>query len=405
MTSSRMRHAHPAVFMFLIIPFGAMGGYLTTAVAYQLAQAGVNAEEIAGLVAVSYIPHTWKFLWAPVVDTRLRRKTWYLLGAILTAVGVFAMGAVPATSASLPLLYGVVLGLNVASTFLAMAVESLVAYGTTEDQKGRAGGWFQAGNLAGSGLGGGAGLWLAQSLPDPWMSGAVLGAACALCSIALIGVMEPPPLTRTGSHGRDVANVLRDLWHVARSRTGVLALLICFLPIGTSAASNLWAAVADDWHASADTVALVTGVVSGGVSAIGCLVGGHFCDRMDRKMAYALYGLLQVACAVAMAFAPRTEVYYIVFTTVYAFTNGLTFAAFSAVVFEAIGHGAAATKYNVFASLSNMPIAYMTVVEGWAHTRWGASGLLHSEALFAVAGLLVFMAAAAFKPRRRVRVL
>jgi hypothetical protein len=43
-----------------------------------------------------------------------------------------------------------------------------------------------------------------------------------------------------------------------------LALLIVFLPIGSGAASNLWAAVADDWHASANTVALVTGVVGGG---------------------------------------------------------------------------------------------------------------------------------------------
>jgi hypothetical protein len=34
------------------------------------------------------------------------------------------------------------------------------------------------------------------------------------------------------------------------------------------------------------------------------------------------------------------------------------------VIVDAIGLGAAATKYNVFASLSNMPIAYMTLVAG-----------------------------------------
>jgi PAT family beta-lactamase induction signal transducer AmpG len=49
---------------------------------------------------------------------------------------------------------------------------------------------------------------------------------------------------------------LKDLWQVARARAGFLALLICFLPIGSGAASNLWSAVADDWHASANTVAL-----------------------------------------------------------------------------------------------------------------------------------------------------
>jgi len=188
--------------------------------------------------------------------------------------------------------------------------------------------------------------------------------------------------------------------HPPRSRAGILALLICFLPIGTGAAANLWSAVADNWNASADTVALVTGVLGGIVSAFGCLVGGYGSDRMDRKAAYALYGLLMAMCAVGMAFAPRTESMYVVFTLIYAFIQGLTYAAFTAVVLEAIGLGAAATKYNVYASLSNMPIAYMTLVDGWAHTRWGAVGLLDVEAAIGVAGILVFVAAAALLPRR-----
>jgi PAT family beta-lactamase induction signal transducer AmpG len=399
--TSSTRHAHPIAFLFLILPFGAMSGYLTVAVAYRLSQAGLGVDQIAGLVAVAFIPQTWKFLWAPVVDTTLGRKTWYLLGAGFSAVGIFLTGVLPASAQSLPALYAVVLLSNLASTFLAMAVESLMVYGTRTDQLGRASGWFQAGNLGGQGLGGGAGLWMAQSLPDPWMGAAVLGLACALCSLALLALREPPALTRSGSYGRDLQYVLKDLWEVARSRAGKLALLIVFLPIGTGAASNLWAAVADDWHASANTVALVTGVLGGIVSMAGCLIGGYACDRMDRKRAYVLYGALQASCAVAMALAPRTEAMYILFTMAYALITGLTYAGFSAVVLEAIGLGAAATKYNAFASLSNMPIAYMTVVEGWAQARWNVSGMLFAEAFLAAAGLLVFVAAAALSGRRR----
>jgi predicted MFS family arabinose efflux permease len=162
----------------------------------------------------------------------------------------------------------------------------------------------------------------------------------------------------------------------------------------------LVAAVADDWHASANTVALATGVFSGIVSALGCLVGGFGSDRIDRKTAYALYGLLMAMCTVAMALAPRTETMYVVFTLIYAFIQGLTYAGFTAVVLETIGLGAAATKYNVYASLSNMPIAYMTLVDGWAHTRWGAAGLLNVEAAIGVAGIIVFVAVARMLPRR-----
>jgi predicted MFS family arabinose efflux permease len=241
---------------------------------------------------------------------------------------------------------------------------------------------------------------LAQTLPDPWMAAAVIAIACALCCAALWFVPEPPPLPRADHYGRMLLAVLKDLWQVARSRTGILALLICFLPIGSGAASNLWAAVADDWHASANTVALATGVFSGIVSALGCLVGGYGADRMDRKAAYALYGLLMALCTVAMALAPRTETMYVVFTLIYSFIQGLTYAAFTAVVLETIGLGAAATKYNLYASLSNMPIAYMTLVDGWAHTRWGAAGLLNVEAAFGVVGIVAFVAVAMMLPRR-----
>jgi MFS family permease len=391
---------HPSVFLFLIVPFGAMGGYLSVAIGYQLTQAGVSVEQVAELVAFSYIPQTWKFLWAPVADTTLSRKTWYLLAGLVSALGIFVTGAVPADAQSLPLLYAAVLVSNVASTFLAMATESLMVYNTPPDLQGRAGGWFQAGNLGGYGLGGGAGLWLAQNLPDPWMAGAVLAVACALCGAALWFVPEPPPMARTGHYGRMLVAVLKDLWQVARARAGILALLICFLPIGSGAASNLWAAVADDWHASANTVALVTGVLNGIVSALGCLLGGYGADRMDRKTAYALYGLLMAMCAVAMAFAPRTEAMYVVFTLMYALIQGLTYAGFTAVVLETIGLGAAATKYNLYASLSNMPIAYMTLVDGWAHTRWGAAGLLNVEAAIGVVGIVVFVGVAMALPRR-----
>jgi len=377
-----------------------MGGYLSVAIGYQLTQAGVSVEEVAALIAASYIPQTWKFLWAPVADTTLSRKTWYLLAGLVSAVGIFVTGAVPADAASLPLLYAAVLISNVASTFLAMATESLMVYNTPPALQGRAGGWFQAGNLGGNGLGGGAGLWLAQTLPEPWMAAAAIAVACALCCAALWFVPEPPPLARTGHYGRMLLEVLKDLWQVVRARAGILALLICFLPIGSGAASNLWAAVADDWHASANTVALATGVFSGIVSALGCIFGGYGADRMDRKTAYALYGLLMALSTAAMAVAPRTETMYVVFTLIYAFIQGLTYAGFTAVVLETIGLGAAATKYNLYASLSNMPIAYMTLVDGWAHTRWGAAGLLNVEAAFGVVGIIVFIVVAMVLPRR-----
>lgn len=386
--------------MFLIVPFGAMSGYLSVAVAFLLAKRGISVEQIAALVALSFLPHTWKFAWAPIADTTLTRKTWYTIGAVLSAIGIFMTGALPPTRASLPLLSTIVLVSNFGCTFLGMSVESLMAYTTGEDEKGRAGGWFQAGNLGGGGIGGGIGLWLAQHLHAAWLPGGIIAGLCLLCGLALMFVDEPQTVHRQDSLVQSLILVLKDLWGVARARVGFLALVLCFLPIGSGAASGLWSAVASDWRASANTVALVTGIAGGLISAAGCLVGGWFCDRMDRKTAYAAYGVLQAACAVAMALTPRTEAAYIVFTSLYAFITGLTYAGFSAFVLEAMGLGAAATKYSVFASLSNTPIWYMTIIDGWAHTRWGPVGMLLTESACCLLGLVLFVIVLAAMPRR-----
>ena len=146
--------------------------------------------------------------------------------------------------------------------------------------------------------------------------------------------------------------------------------------------------------------ATLTGALGGLSAALGCVIGGYLCDRFNRKLAYVTYGLIMALCAVAMARYPHTENAFVAFTIVYAFINGLCYAGFSAVTLEAIGLGAAATKYNVFASLSNMPIAYMTALEGWAHTNLGAGGFLYLEAALGVLSALIFTAATRLAARR-----
>jgi hypothetical protein len=101
------------------------------------------------------------------------------------------------------------------------------------------------------------------------------------CCGALLLIAEPPTDHRHESYARSLWSVAVDVWNTAKIRSGYLALLICLLPIGSGAASNLWSAVAGDWHAGADTVALVNGVLGGMVSAVGCVAGGYLCDQVD----------------------------------------------------------------------------------------------------------------------------
>jgi PAT family beta-lactamase induction signal transducer AmpG len=389
-TRGRPTNSHPAAFMILILPWGIITGYIGVAVAYFLAQAGVSTEQIAGLLALGFIPQTWKFLWAPIVDTTLGQRKWYVLAASICGVGTLAISVIPPQASFLLLLTAVMLVTYVAGTLLCMSVESLMAYATPANQKGRAGGWLQTGNLGGSGVGGGAGLWLALHT-DKIVAGSLLGGVCLLCASALGLVHEPPRVRCQDGFVPELANVLRDLWQVARSRLGFLAFLIFFLPIGTGAAGGLFSTIANDWYASGDTVALVNGVLGGLAAAAGCITGGYLCDRMDRKMAYGLYGMLQAFAAIAMAIAPRTESMFVLFTLTYGLINGLAYAGFTAVTLEAMGLGAAATKYTLFASLSNVPIGYMIFVDGWVQTHWGSGAMLCAEAAICLTSLLGFV--------------
>jgi len=383
--------AHPVLFLILFLPIGITNGYVVVTLAYLLSHAGVSVEAIAGLAALSLLPQTWKVIWAPIVDTTLTIKRWFLLSAIVTGALMIATAIVSPTSANLILIEALVM----ASSFNAMAADSLMAHATPPNEKGRAGGWSQAGNLGGSGLGGGAGLWLAQHVAGAWVPGAVLGLVCIASSGALLLLQEPPAAHRATRYLASLRNVGREVWEILRSRMGFLALLIMTLPIGVGAAQNLWSAVAGDWHASADAVALVNGALGGVISMVGCIAGGFLCDLMDRKTAYNVFGVVLAVCAAAMALAPKTQLTFVIFTCIYAFILGFCYAAFGAIVLETIGAGAAATKYNLLAGISNAPIAYQTMIDGWAQTRYGSGGMLYVEALCGVGAVALYFSVAA----------
>jgi PAT family beta-lactamase induction signal transducer AmpG len=187
-----------------------------------------------------------------------------------------------------------------------------------------------------------------------------------------------------------------------RSRSGILVIILMLLPIGTGAASNLWSAVADDWRTNSDTVALINGAVAGLISIPGCLIGGWLCDRIDRKLAYCVFGLFVAAAVALMALAPRTPAMFITFVLLYSALTGACYTAYSAVVLEAIGQGAAATKFNFMASVSNMPIGVFIALEGQWHDRGGASLMLYGEGAAALASVLFFGLVVAVWPKRKV---
>jgi MFS transporter, PAT family, beta-lactamase induction signal transducer AmpG len=383
------RRVHPLLYFVLFLPFGAPGGYVTVALGYLAPARGISVAGVSALAAMTVLPQTYKFLWAPLVDVLSTRKRWYIGATLANALTLAAMGLVPLRPANLPALEALIFANSVASAFVAMSVEAIMANATTEAERGRAAAWSQAGNLGGSALGGGLGFRLVRSLPEEWMAPALLALGMLVCGLALIPLQEPAK--PAGVAAARLRAVFGELWQVIWSRNGALALALCFLPMGAAAAGGLFSAVARDWHASSAEVELMNGWLSGVVMIAGCLLAGRVSDGMDRKAAYAVSGGILAAFTVVIAFAPQTPVTYAVLCIGYSFAAGLCYGTFTGFVLQVIGGGAAATKYNVFASLSNIPIWYMTRVDGWAADRYGAIRMLHVDAAAGAIGIAVLI--------------
>jgi MFS transporter, PAT family, beta-lactamase induction signal transducer AmpG len=405
-TAEHSHRVRPWFWFFLNLPFGATSGFVQVTLAYVLKGYGVSDAKIAGLIALNTLPHTWKFFWSPIADTTLSRKTWYRIANAFSSATILAIAFVPITRppytwdwhswlvpGNVPALLGTFIFINSLSiTVLGMAVEGLMAHSTPPEQRGRAAGWFQGGNLGGAGLGGGLALLIAE-YTSTRVALIVLAVILFGCQLMLRFVPEAPRVTAEGTLAKRktfneamgeffgaLKAVFKDLRAMLWSRRGIIGLTICFLPIGSGAAQGLFSALAGRWNASAELVAITTGMLGGVISMLGCLAGGWVSDKLGRRVAYAVSGAFLAVVAIGMGLAPRNEYTYVFFTLTYAAGTGVSYACFTGLVLDIIGTGAVATKYNALASLSNIPIWYMTLVAGWASTKYGAVKMLYIDA-------------------------
>lgn len=391
---------HPAIFAPLFVPFGVSSGYVTVTLAYLLSRAGLSTAVVATLIALSVWPQTVKMIWAPVVDTIGNPKLWYGIGAATVGLSILLMSALPKTSAEVPIFIALIVGSSVTSTFVSMSTEIFMANTVPPELRGRASGWSQAGNLGGAGIGGGIGLFVAEYFPQPWVSGLVLAVSCFVCWAAMLFM---PRIERTSAalnYFGELRDVVINVWEVARSRIGYLALIIMILPIGSGGVP--WSAIAGEWGAGGNMVATVNGVLGGVASMVGALAAGFVCDRMELKRAYSLFGVLVGLVAVAMIVAPRTPTMFAAGVLAYQAMVGMAYTGYAAIVLEAIGKKSAATNWNLMAALSNAPIAAMSMIDGNIHDRFGTSAMLFGELAFPVASLVLFwLFVAATAPKNR----
>lgn len=372
--------ARPGSFFWVALPYAIYIGFVTNGgLSLLLRDAGMPVDQVANAIALLGIPSAIYFLWSPLADIWMPRRTWHLLSTLGSAaalvVGAFVLGRNPHLS----------VWLFFVGLFFCMLISSayggLIASMLTPGSRTRAAAWAQASNLGGGAIGPGIILYLALHLRVTlWAPAAAL--LVVLPGVTVLFLREPPRQVSPGfsTHLRDVGHELKQTCLTPANAFGLLLLLA---PPGAGALIGLLPAVAQDYHVSGGAVVWINGIGGGLIMALGCLSGVLVPAKLDRRIAYALAGVLNVGPALFLALAPPTYNVYMGGTVVYLFTIGFTSALSMALVLDIVGAvgRSGSLRFSILMALGYVPTAYMTWVEGRASAAYGFRAVSMTEAL------------------------
>lgn len=388
LTAARER---PWLFNFLIAPDAVVSiGLIGGALSFLLRNEGVNPAHAASIVALLSIPHVIYFLWGPLTDFYLARRTWLLLTAA-------ASGAVMLLAFRQP---GLGTRWAVGLMFLSACLGNCVAaacggiMGTLGSEKGRrrAGSFYQSGSLAFGGLTVFALVSLSGRINLHGL-GWILAALIALPGLAALAapanpVTAAPTARATGARiwGEFRATFLR--WQAIPYTALILS------PLSSGAMIGLLPELARDYGVSGAEVAWMNGFGGALLMAAGAVAATLIPVRVRAPMAYVAVGFANAATLALLAAGPLRPAVYFAGTLLFLFTIGMGYAVFTAVTLEFLGQSgkSGSARYAIINSLGNLPVAYMSWVDGRGYAHWGPRAMPGIDAILTAAAGSVLLA-------------
>ncbi len=98
-------------------------------------------------------------------------------------------------------------------------------------------------------------------------------------------------------------------------------------------------------------------------------------------------GLFGAVFSMGLIWSPHTLAMFVIGVLGYNFCQGMNYTAFSSLTFEIVGPGnpLAATQMGILAASANLPISYMTALDGRAYASHGLTGMLATDAGMSIA--------------------
>jgi len=353
-------------------------GFNSTPLPFLLAKAGVPVDRIASVSAIASLPGVVGLLIAPIVDIKLRRRTWLAIGMFGTAIA--ACTYFPLIGASHVVLMTALIFAGGMVTFLVMAAcGGLMVRMLSSTDQSKASAWIQVGWLGGGALSGAMVLWLVARMP------LVAAGFCFAVVIVLVGyipftIREPAPDPSPWFRGRLVA-LGKEVWGLARSRERLWGLLLLLSPCATGAAQSLLPAIASHYGVGGSGVMWINSIGGGVALAFGALCSTLVPGNWDRRFTYAAAGVANALAAVLLLAANRPSV-YLAGTAFYLATEGVCAARSVALIVGIVGPEArdASTLYSLLNAAVSLPFVYVTWLDGVGFRYFGMRGLLLTDA-------------------------
>lgn len=381
----------PWLFTFLIAPdavisLGLVGGGLS----YLLRDEGANPARAASIVALLSLPHAIYFLWGPVTDFWMRRRTWLMASAAAAALLLLIAFNLPplASSKTVALLFaGACLGVIVAA-----ACGGMMGTLRSQTNRRRAGSFYQSGSLAFGGLA----VFLLVSLA-PRLSlgglGWIVAAMIVLPSVAALLAPAQPPLKEQSARAT-AARVWGEFKSTFLRWQAIPYTLLITFPMCSGAMIGLLPELARDYGVNGAQVAWMNGLGGTLLTAAGALSAVLIPVRVRPPIAYLAAGLLNAATLAVLAVGPLTPALYLAGTMLFLFSIGACYALFTGVALEFLGGSgkSGSSRYSIINSLGNLPVAYMSFVDGRGYAHWGARAMPGVDATLSAAGATLLLA-------------
>ena len=365
-----------------------------------MASVHIPEPKIALITAIAVSPNFWFVLFGPILDVRFSRR-WY---ATMTA----ALSGVAGAVAVLSLHHLIVLQLamvvcNAAAMLSSSALGGWLSNIVPDEHKNPLSKWMNIALVSGTGVIVGLGGELVRGL-GRMPAGLLLGALIFFPALAFVLVPAPGPDKRLA--GESFAQFNRDVIALLKRREVVMVLLLFLSPCSSFVLPNLMGGLGADFHASARAVSFWGGVGAFTPGLLGCFVFPLIARRVRLRFFYLANGILGCLFTLSLVMMPHTTATYAGALFGEYLFQAVAFSIQIGIVFEAIGpnNPLAATTFSFLTAATNVPVTYVTLIDGRAYARAGITGTLFVDAAIGIVTCLVAGALLARLDTRRARV-